>query len=110
MFEVSDKVVCVDDSPGRATGLKELTKGVVYVVCGVQECPHGYSFSSGAGLRLTGVPDFGLYWDSRRFRKLSEIKAENAERAKASRKATLPDYEAVTRAMLRVMLNEDNFR
>lgn len=32
MFKESDKVVCVDDSPGKITGLKLLNRGTVYVV------------------------------------------------------------------------------
>ena len=84
MFEVSDKVVCVDDQPPIHPVGYKLKKGTVYVVESIDSVPDG---RGDFGLFLTGVPNFRMGnrlipWRSTRFRKLSEIKAENAERAK----------------------------
>lgn len=70
MFQVSDKVVCVDDSPGRSCREKHLVLGMIYVIEGFNDKgPNDF------GLWLTGQPK---PWLATRFRKLSDIKAENA--------------------------------
>lgn len=77
MFQVSDKVVCVDDSASSITGDRPLKKGVVYVVEATDGVPDkdGNEGIWPVGIR-TLTPLVG--WSARRFRKLSEVKADNA--------------------------------
>lgn len=117
MFEVSDKVVCIDDGPGNGKNKYlgkplPIHKGVIYVVSGTAISCTGIPMLYLVGINMDISPITGREYGFRacRFRKLSEIKAENAERAKASQKSTLSDYDAVTRAMFRFMLDEDNYR
>ena len=81
MFQINDKVVCVDArNTGDPTLAMPLKEGVVYVVRGVDT-----DFPDGAvGLFVVGA--CAGYWgrqgevpfDSKRFRKLSDVQAENA--------------------------------
>jgi proteasome assembly chaperone (PAC2) family protein len=79
MFQINDKVVCVEkfigsgNTTGGYGGLPQV--GTVYVI---------RSFSSQGGPRLVGLCA-GYWWDGEeaswvlhKFRKLSDIKAENA--------------------------------
>jgi len=73
MFKAGDKVVCVDGSPGRVTGKRELKKGDVYCV---RECQ---AFPNGVGVRLSGItlPDVcgtEPWFHANRFRLVSEVK------------------------------------
>lgn len=92
MFEVGDKVVCVSDSwrpmahkLSAEIGTCLPTKGVVYVVRDVLVSP----MSGALCVRLVGVqlpicPHYKMEcaFNSNRFRKLSDIQAENKERRK----------------------------
>ena len=77
-MNVSDKVVCVDDSPGRGLG-KCLGLGKVYVVEGVDPTPR---VCGTVGLYLVGVPNYiaedgdTIGWQHTRFRLLADLKAE----------------------------------
>lgn len=85
-FQINDKVVCVDAAPSRNCLFPSsaLKKGSIYVVEGLdlEEDMQG-----DIGLHLVGVSSFlhprGIWlgWNSRRFRKLSEVQAENTLRA-----------------------------
>lgn len=89
MFQVNDKVVCVDDTfatnPSLARQPKAwITNGTTYVVRGV---------SSTGGPLLVGI-DGGQWhdgeeasWRGSRFRKLAEVKAENAAKRAEARNA-----------------------
>jgi len=68
MFGISEKVVCVNASPGHATGVTHLKEGTVYVVEGVNDLGGG-----DVGLWLVGQP---RPWKTFRFRKLEDVKAE----------------------------------
>jgi hypothetical protein len=90
MFNVSDKLVCVDDSPNANTGeTVPLKKGAIYVVRGMDldEDILGMVGVLLVGL-TTGVRTCRdgtggeLGFAASRFRKLSEVQAEN--RLKAS--------------------------
>lgn len=84
-MSTGDKVVCVDDSPFAADTGEHLSnlhlpngylhKGTVYCVAGVR------INGSGISLFIVGKPAYRdgrqASWHVRRFRKLSEIKAEN---------------------------------
>ncbi len=85
-FNISDKVVCIDDTPGvrpyqyhYPNGF--VKKGQVYCVESVLE----YRFTEGVLLSLfiVGCPRFwkvtgaNIPWAARRFRKLEDIKEEN---------------------------------
>lgn len=81
-MNISDKVVCVDDSPSKNTGQKCLERGKVYVVEGVDEEPY---CDADFALYLVGVPNALhtstgtlLGWGPKRFRLLDELKAEAA--------------------------------
>jgi hypothetical protein len=83
-FNVSDKVVCVDDSPGRRTGSRKLVAGQVYVV---RESVASARTRTPC-VRLVGIINmwcphyrYELPFDARRFRKLEEVQAENRLRA-----------------------------
>ena len=75
MFQINDKVVCVDDSVSCQTGEKLLCNGVVYVVDGTDGVPDK---TGGDGIFLVGIRRLPMGWRASRFRKLSDIKAENA--------------------------------
>lgn len=84
MFQISDKVVCVDDGPVdpekvMAMPLQHVERGIVYVVRDIRHAdgPEGYA------IYLTGIQGGTWYngdeagWRPSRFRKLSEVQAEN---------------------------------
>lgn len=82
MFEINDKVVCVGSFSNAMNMIDVPAKGSVYVVRDVSgPWPDGY-----LGLRLTGmisrINDEGMetWYCSSKFRKLSDIQAENAAR------------------------------
>ncbi len=70
----SDKVVCVNAAPGNLTGSRFVEKGKIYVIAEVD---------GDGDLFLVGDPE-PFAWYSWRFRKLEDIKAENAMMRKAS--------------------------
>ncbi len=84
-FKISDKVVCVDASPGSPQGPQQyrgviiLVKNQTYVVTGTTKCP----VSGVGGVTLAGF-DLGTSklgpngLRATRFRLLSEVQAENA--------------------------------
>ena len=82
-MNISDKVVCVDDSPGRGLG-KCLELGKVYVVEGVDPTPR---VCGTVGLYLVGVPNRvaedgdTIGWQHTRFRLLDELTAASAAAA-----------------------------
>lgn len=77
-FAVNDKAVCVDDSPGRLTGIRALKAGALYVIEDVSD-----SMESSEQL----VDVVGIYprtvngrecgWCASRFRKLEDVREEN---------------------------------
>ena len=83
-MNVSDKVVCVDDSPSCKVGIphdacpeiKNITKGTVYVVDQVND----------RNVKLVGHPKvcptcgIGIGWRKHRFRRLEEMKSEAANK------------------------------
>lgn len=82
MFQVGQKVVCVDDSPTTTTGRRELSKGAIYTVrwCGYFHSPR---FGSTTGVRLFEVAriscplpqdDPDLPFNVKRFRPIDERK------------------------------------
>lgn len=83
-MNISDKVVCVDDSPGRNSKAKSLELGKVYVIEGVDPTPRP---NGPLGLYLVGVPNYisprgtVLGWVATRFRLLAAVKAEAAAAA-----------------------------
>ena len=97
-FYQSDKVVCIDDSPGMGTINGDyyypngfIKRGTIYVVEEVKVMDFT-GVSNSVQLVIVGVPaipmrgrymgeDAGLGF--RRFRKLSEIQAENAAKQQA---------------------------
>ena len=91
-MNISDKVVCVDDSPGRNSKVKSLELGKVYVIEGVDPTPRS---NGPLGLYLVGVPNYisprgtVLGWVATRFRLLADLKAVSAA-AKAAQQQTLP--------------------
>lgn len=102
-FKVSDKVVCVDDAPCHdprwiRTEGGPLLKGRVYVVSDINTEEYSDTGKT-LGLFLVGQK---RVWDptgkehafaAYRFRKLSEIQAENAESAKHDLLLTLPESQ-----------------
>lgn len=99
-FKVSDKVVCVQQFYGVALNIfsqetERATcavpqRGVVYVVGGVKDFGR-----YGVGLEIVGVPAINPdgsigTWHAYKFRKLSDIQAENAERMAEEMKAIQP--------------------
>lgn len=87
MFEISDKVVCIDDSGPRyfeaiATGYPFPVKDQIYVVRDIWKTP-----TNTYAIQLTGFPDFfnsfgiKMGFPAYRFRKLSDIKAENSKKS-----------------------------
>jgi hypothetical protein len=93
MFQINDKVVCLDDSEWRydAPPLPP-KKGGVYVVEFV--VPRGITGQRPAShlpptnycVMLVGMPDGA--WHPERFRKLSEIQADNAARRSVTTKVS----------------------
>jgi hypothetical protein len=75
MFEIGDKVVCVDDSPGRSNGLKLLVRDRLYVIERVNDLG-----GDDVGFWIVGIPE--CPWRYTRFRKLSDMQAEARERRK----------------------------
>ena len=81
-FQINDKVVCVDDSPGKGNNRYKgkpsgLEKGRVYVVRELgqwKDISLVYITGISFGFTATGF-EFGFR--SSRFRKLQDIKAEN---------------------------------
>ena len=81
-MHISDKVVCVDDSPSANTGRKCLELNKVYVVEGVDTQPY---CDTNFALFLVGIPTeihptTGriLGWNPKRFRLLADLQAEAA--------------------------------
>ncbi len=81
-MNISDKVVCVDDSPSCNDGSKPLELNKVYVIEGIDTTPRP---SGPLGLFLVGVPNYlskrgeVLGWKHARFRLLDELKAAAAQ-------------------------------
>lgn len=85
MFSISDKVVCVDTKPrgtsARPPGYPYPTEGQIYVVRDVWQHPRA---SEGYMIQLVGFPEHHtrdgvrMGWTPSRFRKLTDIQAENA--------------------------------
>ncbi len=104
MFKINDKVVCVNAVPGQGTleGLYEFSNGyaehgriyVVADVCG----PFNFIDCEENRVFLVGLPtiekkyQIEIGWACSRFRKLSDIKAENALKNKASQKITVSEF------------------
>lgn len=80
MFRVSDKVVCVNDSPRRnprhAGNPSGLSKGSIYVISGFNYRGDILLVGHSTGLKCVGAPG-EVGWSHDRFRKLEEIKEEN---------------------------------
>lgn len=88
MFQISDKVVCVDDQGWRPDLLPPTPhKGVLYVVQGDTspeiwgQKPNPNLPAPDQYIKLIGMDGA---WHPSRFRKLSDIKAENALKAQRS--------------------------
>jgi hypothetical protein len=86
MFNINDKVVCIDDSPGVNDGIKALTKGTVYCVTGWDGMARTHR-SGLDGVFLAGVPNYhnerGEHgWNRNRFRLVSEVQAANRAKRK----------------------------
>lgn len=89
-FQISDKVVCVDDSAQGIEPIRDydpIHKGIVYVVSDISE------ILGILGVQIVGAyagtnPYTGKqhYWRASRFRKLSDVKAENAAKRKKKAK------------------------
>jgi hypothetical protein len=73
LFHIGQKVVCVNDSCGRITGLKQLKTGEVYIIKDI------FSVNSNSVDLL--LNDFDAGWDSKRFRPLQEISNMTFEEA-----------------------------
>ena len=90
-FQVSDKVVCVDDSPSTANNHWRgrdlpILKGEVYVIQAVWECvkPRGVVVCDLVGIASDTNPNGRpIGFRISRFRKLTEIQAENVAKRKA---------------------------
>lgn len=89
MISISDKVVCVNDAR-QDDDLARIKKGVIYVVREIVP----YNDGNGVGLRLVGVQPSQMHyrgklhertWNITRFRKLADIKAENAAKGVTAR-------------------------
>jgi hypothetical protein len=81
-FKVSDKVVCVDASPGMITGRICLAHGQVYVVEGCEPgfpSPHWKVYLVGIDLGLNQAGET-IGFAHTRFRLLEEVQAENRAR------------------------------
>lgn len=84
-FAISDKVVCIEDALGPAgvlvSGYPRVKKGVTYVIRDVWTEPRS---REGYLVQLVGFPEHrwasGMRcgWTPARFRKLEDIKVENA--------------------------------
>lgn len=91
MFNVSDKVVCVDNGGGAFIRLPRPDLGATYVVRAIWETENS---THGWLIQLTGVDEVFNNYGERcgyrpsRFRKLTDIQAENA--AKAEKKTASP--------------------
>lgn len=86
MFAVNDKVVCVDDSPGHISG-KKLTKGEIYCVDGFDGNARN-NRDGKDGVFLVGVKRNHLGWQQWRFRKVSDVRAENRVKRAARKEAS----------------------
>lgn len=89
MINTNDKVVCVDDSPGKGTLDGEYSfpngyvkRGTVYNVSGTETIDFSNTGPT-AAVYITGVPAIHkVYgdetpWEAARFRRVSDIKSEN---------------------------------
>lgn len=72
-MKTSDKVVCVNASPGNRTGSRFVEKGQIYVIAATD---------ADGDLFLVGDPG-PFAWYAWRFRKLADIQAENAKTRKS---------------------------
>lgn len=61
MFKVGQEILCVDDSPGRASGKKDLAKHKTYII---------RDFDLDGDVRLHGIAGT---WFLSRFRPLDEV-------------------------------------
>jgi len=78
-FKPNDKVVCIDDSPARTCPeLRPLSRGLIYCVEALD------TRTPILGLILSGVPSTEPHigWIADRFRKVSDVQAENREARK----------------------------
>jgi hypothetical protein len=73
MFEIGEKAVCIDDSPGSVPSTSCVEKGKIYVV---------RSFEAETALHWAVSQLVGIEgdWFVHRFRKLSDIQQENREK------------------------------
>ena len=81
-FKISDKVVCVDNSAPKVDWDNVVTKGRVYVIRAAWLSSLGKPLVLTVGdsdaLNFHGLP---MGWAASRFRLLSDVQAENRERA-----------------------------
>ena len=82
MLTIGSKVICVDDSPGRITGIRPLHAGTVYCI---------EAFSPCGALKLLGLD---LFYQGKivafapdRFREVGTAGTPNVETAKQSNEA-----------------------
>lgn len=94
MFQTNDKVVCVDDAPARGNNRHRgaplpIEKGVVYVVRGMETLARtGTTVVYLVGIYFPKNRDGLEYgFEPNRFRKLSDIRAENAAKRAEVRSA-----------------------
>lgn len=69
-MKIGDKVVCVDDSPGKSSGVKKLTINEIYTVLDIFMAPQGLNIVVHSG-------DLG--WLASRFRPIVDIGDEVEE-------------------------------
>jgi hypothetical protein len=80
MFEIGEKVVCVDDSPSAIDGIKYLQRGDIYVILVCEWVSNsGYT---GYAVVVTGQTMTHLGWRAYRFRKLTDMQEEARQRIK----------------------------
>jgi len=88
MFQINDKVVCVKGGfpTNSNTSLEPLVKGSLYTVC--QMDPPRWP-GDPWGCRVSGCQTFSaggieVFWDVNRFRRLSDIQAENRQKSEST--------------------------
>lgn len=72
MFKIGEKVVCIDDSEGFASGLKTLTIHEIYTIKSIRSCTGALTFKEIEAPYLSS----GFY-SANRFRKLDYQFTEN---------------------------------
>lgn len=100
-FQISDKVVCINDTPisqfdgssrlGYSLPGGMIKKGMIYVISGFTQSRPAGTFK---GVAIVGKPVFrgsgpDLGWHPNRFRLISEIQEENKNRSKNELKNVL---------------------